>query len=126
MSFWRGFFAFAALYNFAVGGVMLAAPAQAAAQLNIAGAGGPFAIAMSGMLIAVFGIGYAMVAYAPARNRGIVWIGLIGKVGAAVLATMQYTQGIIPAGTFALGMGDLAFVVLFALFLWRGSQPSEQ
>jgi hypothetical protein len=126
VSFWRGFFAFAALYNFAVGGMMLAAPERAAAQLNIAGAGGPFAIAMSGMLIAVFGIGYAMVSYAPARNRGIVWIGLVGKVGAAILATMQYTQGIIPTSTFALGMGDLVFVVLFALFLWRGSQQSQQ
>jgi hypothetical protein len=121
--FWRGFFALAAIYNVAVGGVMLAAPERAAAQLNISGAGGPFAIAMAGMLIAVFGVGYAMVSYAPERNRGIVWIGLVGKVGAAILATMQYAQGIIPTSTFALGMGDLVFVALFALFLWRGPRP---
>jgi hypothetical protein len=33
---------------------------------------------------------------------------------------MQFAAGIIPVSTFALGMGDLAFAVMFALFLWRG------
>lgn len=123
MSFWRGLFAFAATYNFAVGGAMLAAPGRAAEGLNISGAGGPFAIAMAGMLIAVFGVGYAMVARAPAANRSIVWIGLLGKLGAVTLATMQFAQKLIPLSTFALGMGDLAFAALFALFLWRGPRP---
>jgi hypothetical protein len=124
MRFWRGLFAFAAIYNFAVGGAMLAAPGRAAEGLNITGAGGPFAIAMVGMLIAVFGVGYAIVARAPAANRGIVWIGLISKLGAAPLATMQFALGLIPVSTFALGLGDLAFAALFAAFLWRGSQPA--
>lgn len=118
--FWRGFFAFAAFYNLAVGGAMLAASERAAAALNISGAGGPFAMAMAGLLIAVFGVGYAMVAAAPAKNRGIVWIGVIGKIGAAALAGVQFQAGAIPLSTFLLGMGDLVFVVLFALFLWRG------
>lgn len=120
VTFWRGLFGFAAFYNFAVGGAMLAAPERVCEQLNISGAGGPFAVAMAGMLIAVFGVGYAMVSAAPAKNRGIVWIGLIGKVGAAVLATIQFNAGIIPQSTFLLGIGDLVFVALFALFLWRG------
>src|SRR5262245_40907769 len=124
MNLWRGLFAFAALWNLAVGGAMLAAPARAAEGLGISGAAGPVAIAMSGMLIAVFGIGYAMVSAAPAANRGIVWIGLIGKIGAATLGTMQFTAGIIPVSTFALGMGDLVFVAFFALFLWRGPRPA--
>lgn len=119
VTFWRGLFAFAAFYNLAVGGAMLAAPARVAEQLNISGSGGPFAVAMAGLLIAVFGVGYAMVSAAPAKNRGIVWIGLIGKVGAAVLATVQFNASIIPFNTFLLGMGDLVFVALFALFLWR-------
>lgn len=118
--FWRGFFAFAAFYNLAVGGAMLAASERAAAALNISGAGGPFAVAMAGLLIAVFGVGYAMVAASPAKNRGIVWIGVIGKLGAAALGAMQFNAGLIPLSTFLLGMGDLVFVALFALFLWRG------
>ena len=117
---WRALFAFAALYNLAVGGTMLATPGALAEQLNVEGAGAPFALMMSGLLIAMFGVGYALVARDPAGNRGIVWIGMIGKIGAAALGTIQYQAGIVPFTTFALGMGDLVFVALFALFLWRG------
>lgn len=120
ITLWRGFFAFAAIYNLAVGGAMVAGAAQVAGQLDITGAGAPFAVMMSGLLIAVFGVGYALVAAAPAKNRGIVWIGMIGKFGAVVLATVQFNAGVIPFSTFLLGIGDLVFVALFALFLWRG------
>lgn len=120
MTFWRGLFAVAALFNFAVAAAMLAAPAQVAERLDISGPGGPFAILMTAILIGAFGVGYALVARAPAQNRGIVWIGAIGKLGVVVLAAMQYGAGIVPAGTFALSLGDLVFVLLFALFLWRG------
>ncbi len=123
MKLWRGLFAFAALWNLIVGGAMLAAPAQIAPRLHIEGAGGPFAIAMAGLLIAVFGIGYAIVSAAPAQNRGIVWIGLVGKIGAATLGALQYVAGIIPVSTFALGRGDLAFAAAFAAFLWLGPRP---
>lgn len=120
---WRVLFALAAFYNWAVGGTMLAAPGALAPQLSIEGAGAPFALQMTGLLIAVFGLGYAMVARNPAGNRGIIWIGMIGKIGAAVLGTIQYQAGIVPFTTFALGMGDLVFVALFALFLWHGPRP---
>lgn len=119
-TFWRGLFGFAAFWNLAVGGAMLAAPARVAEQLQIAGAGGPFAVAMAGLLIGVFGVGYAMVSAAPAKNRGIVCIGVMGKLGAAALATVQFNAGVVPFSTFALGLGDLAFAALFVLFLWRG------
>ncbi|MBN8606139.1 MAG: hypothetical protein J0L81_04415 [Caulobacterales bacterium] len=115
---WRVLFALAALYNLAVGGAMLAAPGALAPQLSVEGAGAPFALMMSGLLM--FGVGYAMTARDPAGNRGIVWIGMIGKIGAAALGTIQYQAGIVQFSTFALGMGDLVFVALFALFLWRG------
>lgn len=116
--FWRGLFGFAALWNLAVGGAMLAARARVAEQLQISGAGGPFAISMAGLLIAVFGVGYALVSAAPTKHRGIVWLGIISKVGAAALAALQFSAGAIPFNTFALGMSDLVFAAFFALFLW--------
>lgn len=122
---WRGLFAFAAIYNLLVGGAMLAAPARIAAQLQLSGAGAPFAVAMVGLLVAVFGLGYALVSHSPAQNRGIVLIGLVGKTGAAALGALQYAAGVISAGGFALAMGDLVFVALFALFLWRGPRPAQ-
>jgi hypothetical protein len=72
----------------------------------------------------VFGVGYAIVARDPIGNRGILWIGAIGKLGAVVLAVLQYQQGLLPLNTLALGGGDLVFVLLFTLFLWRGPRPS--
>jgi hypothetical protein len=120
MGLWRALFVVAALYNLAVGGAMLAQPAQIGAQLGVEGAGGAYMILMAGLLIAMFGIGYAIVARDPAGNRGIVWIGAIGKAGAAGIAALQHSAGLIPFNSFALGMGDLVFVALFALFLWRG------
>lgn len=120
LTFWRGLFAFAAFFNLAIGGAMMAGAPGVAEQLNIFGPGAHYAVIMAGLLIAVFGIGYALVAAAPANNRGIAWIGVIGKTGAAALAAAQFNAGVIPFNTFLLGTGDLVFVALFALFLWCG------
>ena len=119
MEAWRVFFAGAAFFNLAVATAMLAAPAAMARHLSIGGAGAPYVAAAVGLLIGAFGIGYAIVASAPSRNRGIVWMGLAGKLGISVLATMQFAAGIIPFRYFALGMGDVVFAVMFAIFLWR-------
>lgn len=120
ITFWRGLFAVAAFFNLAVGGAMLAGADRVAAQLDVAGAGAPFVMMMTGILIAAFGIGYALVAAAPAKNRGIVWIGAIGKAAVVALAAFQFNAGAVPQNTLLLSMGDLAFVALFAFFLWRG------
>jgi hypothetical protein len=127
MSFWSALFSLAALVNLAVGIGMAVTPAEVAAQLGVDGRGGPYAITMIGMMIAIFGVGYAIVARDPARNRGIVWLGVIGKLGAAVLAAALYAQALIPQSTFMMGMGDLVFAALFALFLWPGrARPSAR
>lgn len=124
MTIWTALFSLAALVNLAVGIGMAVTPAEVAMQLGVGGPGGSYAIIMVGMMIGVFGIGYAIVARDPPRNRGIVWIGIIGKLGAAGLAAAQYAQGLIPQSTFMLGMGDVVFAALFALFLWRGPRPA--
>lgn len=124
MTLWNALFSLAALVNLGVGGAMAATPREVAAQLGVLGPGAPYAITMVGMMIAVFGVGYAIVARDPARNRGIVWLGVIGKFGAAGLAALQYAQGLIPQTTFVLGMGDAVFAALFLLFLWRGPRAA--
>lgn len=119
MQAWRVFFAIAAFFNMAVATAMLVAPAQMAGHLNIGGAGAAYVTAMLGFLIGAFGIGYAIVANAPSRNRSIVWMGLVGKLGVAAIAMLEFAAAIIPFNYFALGMGDLAFAIVFGLFLWR-------
>lgn len=122
MKVWRTIFAVAAIYNLAVGGAMIAAPERIADQLEVSGEGGLYLTVMAGILIAVFGIGYALVAAAPAKHRGIVWIGMIGKAGVVLLTGARvFLDGVVmPAQQIALPMGDLVFVALFARFLWRG------
>lgn len=120
MTIWKALFSLAALVNLAVGVGMAVTPAEVAVQLGVTGPGAPYVITMVGMMIAVFGVGYAIVARDPTRNRGVAWIGIVGKLGAAGLAAAQFAQGLIPQSTFVLGMGDVVFAALFALFLWRG------
>ena len=120
MTWWNALFSLAALVNLGVGGAMAATPREVAAQLGVLGPGAPYAVTMVGMMIAVFGVGYAIVARDPARNRAIVWLGVVGKLGAAGLAAAQYAQTLIPQSTFVLGIGDLVFALLFALLRVRG------
>jgi hypothetical protein len=119
MQAWRVFFAIAAFFNMAVATAMLVAPGQMAGHLSIGGAGAPYVVATLGILIGAFGLGYAIVSSAPSRNHGIVWMGLVGKLGVAAMAMLQFAAGMIPFSYFALGMGDLVFAVMFGLFLWR-------
>lgn len=72
---------------------------------------------MLGVLIGAFGVGYAVVARKPTRNRAIVWSGMIGKLGLILLGAMQFAAGTIEFRFFALGLGDLVFAGLFGLFL---------
>ena len=124
MNLWRALFGLAALVNLAVGIGMVVGAREVAVQLGVLGPGAPYAMTMVGMMIGVFGVGYAIVSGNPAGNRGIVWLGVVGKAGAAGLAAMQYMQGLIPQTTFMLGMGDAVFAALFLLFLWRGPRPA--
>lgn len=119
MQAWRVFFAVAAFFNFAVATAMLVVPARMAPHLSIGGAGAPYVTATVGILIGAFGIGYAMVANSPSRHRGIVWIGMVGKLGIAAVAMLQFAAAIIPFNYFVLGMGDLVFAIMFGLFLRR-------
>jgi len=124
MTMWTGLFSLAALVNLAVGIGMAVTPAEVAVQLGVTGPGAPYVVTLSGLMIAVFGVGYAFVARDVTRNRGIVWLGVIGKFGAAALATFCFTQGLIPQSTFTMGMGDALLAALFALFLWRGPRAA--
>jgi hypothetical protein len=119
MSFWRIVFALAAVFNLAIGVSLAAAPDMIYAQGGQEPAADYFYARTAGLLIAVFGIGYAMVAVQPARNRAIVWLGVIGKACMPVLSWSYVQAGLVGITSFYLSLGDLMFVILFAVFLWR-------
>lgn len=117
MRVWRVFFAFTALCNFAVGGALVAASGPVAAHLGVSGLGSAYLVGLAGLLIAMFGLAYAVVAWDPPRNRNLVVIGAIGKASAAVLASFHALAHHIPDDVFLLGAGDLVLALLFAVYL---------
>lgn len=121
--FWPALFWAAALYNFLAGLPPLLAPA-----LSMATAGMPpldpqhvILTQMMGLLICVFGIGYAMVAMGSPAARQIVLLGIIGKAGVCLLVALRVREVDLPASMLAATVGDLLFVVTFIFFLSRPS-----
>lgn len=117
MKLWRGFFAFAAFFNLAVGGAMAAGAGQVAAQAGLSGPAASYTIAFGGICVAAFGIAYGMVAADPVRNRNLVIVGAASKVAAATLTAYHGLAGNIPKSTFYLGLGDFVWLALFIVFL---------
>jgi hypothetical protein len=71
------------------------------------------------LCVAVFGVGYALVAADPTKNRGIVVMGVVGKTAIALYWTAQF---LLWRGTIVLlagALGDLAFAGLFLRWLRR-------
>lgn len=107
MSGWRTFFWVAAANNLAIGAVAFLDAAWGSPE------------AMGGVLIACFGIVYALVARDPARFAPVLWAGVVGKLlVVAMLGPRNWSDGGDPiVGTIVAA--DLAFALGFLLFLWR-------
>jgi hypothetical protein len=67
--------------------------------------------------IGLFGLGYWMVASAPEQNRGIVQLGLLGKMLAVGLVVGHYLAGNVSLPLALVVSGDVIFAVLFARYL---------
>lgn len=70
-------------------------------------------------LFMTFGIGYLMVARDPASQKSLVLLGIIGKLAFAFVFIYSYIVHVaqIPGLFLIPVIGDLVFVVLFAMFL---------
>ncbi|MES2035015.1 MAG: hypothetical protein V4466_12635 [Pseudomonadota bacterium] len=119
MKLWKTVFALAAAFNLLVGLPLLLAPA---AFLKLAGGSTSpdlLSAQMSGLLIAVFGVGYAMIAVNPVANRPIAWLGVFGKTPLILLVWLQVRAGHAPPSSLGLPAVDLVFAALFLAFLLR-------
>jgi hypothetical protein len=67
--------------------------------------------------IGLFGLGYWMVASAPEQNRGIVQLGLLGKLLAVALVGGHNLAGNVSGPLALVVSGDVVFAVLFARYL---------
>ncbi len=65
MRLWRLFFLAAALNNLIIGGLMLFGADLAAARIGVSGPAAGYIVGFGGVLVAIFGVAYALVAYRP-------------------------------------------------------------
>ena len=70
-------------------------------------------------LFMTFGIGYVMISRDLYGNKNIVWLGMIGKLAFAAVFLYNFYRfaGEVPQLFLIPVIGDLVFVILFALFL---------
>ncbi|MDP1630032.1 MAG: hypothetical protein Q8L66_01270 [Caulobacter sp.] len=124
MRTWKIVFALAAAFNFLVGLPLLLAPSAFYAALKQPIPTDLMSLQTSALLISVFGVGYAMLAVDPVRNRPIAWLGLLGKAPLPVMVWLQVQAGKAAVSAFQLTLVDLVFAVLFAVFILRTRRPA--
>jgi hypothetical protein len=69
--------------------------------------------------VLLFGIGYYQVSRDIERNRGIVWMAIIGKLCFFAFFVASYCAGKATVLALLGGCGDFVFTVLFLIFLWQ-------
>jgi hypothetical protein len=69
------------------------------------------------MMVAVFGLGYYLVARDLSLNRGIVILGIVGKLGVVALIIGNVVAGRVQFAFAVPILVDALFVILFAQFL---------
>lgn len=102
---WRWLPGLAALYNWAV-----------ALPVLLSGAGGPNDRVVA-VLIAAFGLLYAMVARAPDRLLPALWVGVLGKLGVLWVMLPEVQAGRALPGTGWVLLGDGLFTLGFIALL---------
>jgi hypothetical protein len=70
------------------------------------------------LLVACFGIVYAITGTDPRRYAAMLWAGIIGKLGIIALLWPSLSDGTAPAGTSIILAGDGLFTLGFFALLW--------
>lgn len=121
---YRTLFIVAALWNLSAAAVALSAPGFHTETFfgPDATLGDPIAFLNTQIVwvtIALFGIGYGIVAFDPRKNHGIVTLAILGKAYIAVAWTWAWTSGTVAPLALVAATGDLLFAAAFVAFLVR-------
>jgi hypothetical protein len=81
--------------------------------------GGTASDRIVGLLVACFGILYAITGFDPRRFAPALWAGITGKLGIMVLLWPDLSLGTTPPGTSIILAGDALFTLGFVALLWR-------
>ncbi len=123
-------FLIGALWNLSIGGSALLLPGlinKLVFGFKTVITYGPttFAFRIMWALIFVYGIGYYFVSQDPEKNRGIVWMGILGKMAVFITALFYFPRKVISLLAMLLCFGDFVFSILFALFLAKTKDEAK-
>lgn len=118
----------AAVYNLLWGAAVVLAPLATLRWLGIEPAPlYPEFWQCLGMVIGVYGIGYAIASVNPRRHWPIVLVGLIGKVLGPIGFAVAAMRGRLPLSMgWTILLNDLIWWVPFAMILWRAAVMAQQ
>ena len=126
--FWSRIFLGAALFNFAMGIPIMFFPVwsyKLAYHTEIPEVVNTYRFWSDfGFTVIAIGIGYFLVSLDVTQNRGIVWLGIIGKLFDVLVLSYRYIIGIACLTVLLPVIVDGIFVVLFLLFL-LGKTPGN-
>ena len=103
---WRWMLGAAAAYNLLIGVPGIASGATASDRIV-------------SLLVACFGIVYAITASDPRRFAPMLWAGITGKLGIIALLWPSLSDGSAPPGTIPVLAGDALFTLGFVALLLR-------
>ena len=106
-------FGTAAIFNVVVGVSGLLAPSVGSRVLGVPLPENRVFLHIAMWLIAVLGVGYALVALRPARNRDLMLVGGIGKMLVLPLMLAAWRRGDVAAPGIGAGVIDFVLAVLF-------------
>ena len=126
--FWKILFLFAGLFNGLAGCLGMIFPAHGlkfASGLEITEPSMLFIFFMLCFAVALFGLGYFMVAFNAIANRGLVVVGAIGKLCFPAMALYGYLNGMATLEFMVLVMGDVIWAGLFIHYLKSSKNAQE-
>ncbi len=127
--FWKCFFLLAGLFNCCAGGLGMGFPSlglKVTTGLATAESGALLIFFLLSTVVALFGLGYIMVAFNAAGNRGLVIVGCIGKLCFFATALFGYLNGNATMTFFVLTIGDFLWAVLFLSYLISSDRAAKR
>jgi hypothetical protein len=120
---WRLFFVVSALWNF-MSGLGIIWPHESFKTFFGKEADDEITLILYRLLwisVFIFGISYLLIAFNPAANLGVIFIGVLGKVTACVIFLNLYRQGVVCKPARFSAIGDMLFALFFTLYLLVGN-----
>ncbi len=119
----RPLFVVAGCYDLILGLAYLLAYKPVFAHFGVGLPNHPGYVQLNAIFVAIFGLGFLLVARAPERNRDIIKLGVLLKLAYGGLVLTYYFMGNMPTMWVPWAVIDLLFMAAFLAALWALPAP---